>query len=63
MSCADDVSPDNGGRRTTQADCSSLTLNVKLDLPPARQCRDDEFALHVNPAMNQQAAQPSRVKS
>src|ERR1700682_4125609 len=35
ISCAEDVSPDNGGRRTTQADCSSLTLNVKLDRPPA----------------------------
>src|SRR5271163_2724149 len=33
-SCAEDVSPDNGGRRATQLDCSSLTLNVKLDLPP-----------------------------
>src|SRR5258707_3069452 len=33
-SCAEDVSPDNGGRSATQLDCTSLTLNVKLDLPP-----------------------------
>jgi hypothetical protein len=29
-----DVSTDNGGQPSNEADCSSLTLNVKLDRPP-----------------------------